>query len=100
MVVTCQDLAAAKDPNGVGNVAEVNTACKSAFDYCFANIHDDFNASGVGSNSPPSIQYLSNQAYSATSSTSSHPPLPKLPLPNGPPATSTTQKSSKLSAYP
>jgi hypothetical protein len=48
MTATCRSLAAAKDPNGIGNQADVNTACKGAFDYCFANIHDFFNLSAVG----------------------------------------------------
>jgi hypothetical protein len=47
MTATCRSLAAAKDPNGIGNQADVNTACKSAFDFCFANMHDFFNENGV-----------------------------------------------------
>jgi hypothetical protein len=47
MTATCRSLAAAKDPNGVGNQAEVNAACKGTFDYCFANMHDFYNDNGV-----------------------------------------------------
>lgn len=47
MTATCRALAAAKDPNGVGNQADVNRACKSAFDFCFTNMHDAYDKSGV-----------------------------------------------------
>lgn len=47
MSATCRSLSAAKDPNNVGNQPDVNAACKGAFDYCFQNIHDFYNANGV-----------------------------------------------------
>jgi carboxypeptidase C (cathepsin A) len=47
MTAICRNLAAAKDPNGVGNNAEVNKACNGAYDYCFANMHDFYNKNGV-----------------------------------------------------
>jgi hypothetical protein len=47
MTATCRALAAAKDPNGVGNQADVNRACKGAFDFCFTNMHDAYDKSGV-----------------------------------------------------
>ncbi|OAL02111.1 alpha/beta-hydrolase [Phaeosphaeriaceae sp. SRC1lsM3a] len=46
MSATCRSLSAAKDPNNVGNQPDVNAACKGAFDYCFQNIHDFYNANG------------------------------------------------------
>jgi carboxypeptidase C (cathepsin A) len=47
MTAACRSLAADKDPNGVGNQPDVNKACKSAFDYCFTNLHDFYKESGV-----------------------------------------------------
>ncbi|KAF2029598.1 alpha/beta-hydrolase [Setomelanomma holmii] len=47
MTANCRALAAAKDPNGVGNQADVNAACKGAFDYCFENMHDAYDKSGL-----------------------------------------------------
>lgn len=46
MTSTCRTLAAEKDPNGIGNQADVNAACKSAFDYCFKNMHDFYGQTG------------------------------------------------------
>lgn len=51
MTAACRTLAAAKDPNGVGNQPDVNAACKGAFDYCFKNIHDFYNKNGVSASS-------------------------------------------------
>ncbi|KAK7192631.1 hypothetical protein DPSP01_006571 [Paraphaeosphaeria sporulosa] len=42
---TCVTLADAHDPQGYGNVAEVNKACLTAYSYCFAALHDGYNAS-------------------------------------------------------
>lgn len=47
MTTTCRSLAAAKDPNGLGNQPDVNKACKGAYDYCFTNLHDFYGTSGV-----------------------------------------------------
>ncbi|KAH7082743.1 Alpha/Beta hydrolase protein [Paraphoma chrysanthemicola] len=47
LTATCRSLAAAKDPNGVGNQPDVNRACKGAFDFCFTNMHDAFDKSGL-----------------------------------------------------
>lgn len=47
MTATCRSLWAAKDPNGVGNQADINAACKGAFDYCFQNMHSFYGATGV-----------------------------------------------------
>jgi hypothetical protein len=47
MTATCRSLAAAKDPNGVGNQPDINAACKGAFDYCFKNLHSFLEKSGV-----------------------------------------------------
>lgn len=49
MTATCRSLAASKDPNGIGNQPEVNTACLNAFNYCFTKMHDDYKESGVSS---------------------------------------------------
>jgi hypothetical protein len=58
MTATCRTLAAAKDPNGVGNVAEVNKACKGAFDFCFTTMHDPYKTSGVSA--PTALSTNSN----------------------------------------
>ncbi|KAJ4301770.1 hypothetical protein N0V90_003864 [Kalmusia sp. IMI 367209] len=42
---TCVKLADEKDPKGFGNVKEVNTACLTAYSYCFKELHDGYNAS-------------------------------------------------------
>lgn len=42
---TCVELADSKDPQGFGNVPEVNKACFTAYNYCFKNLHDSYNAS-------------------------------------------------------
>jgi carboxypeptidase C (cathepsin A) len=47
MTATCRHLAAAKDPNGVGNNAEVNKACNDAYNYCFAKMHSFYEKNGV-----------------------------------------------------
>jgi carboxypeptidase C (cathepsin A) len=55
MTARCRNLAAAKDPDGVGNHPDVNTACYAAFNYCFANMHDAYVKSGVTIHFPASI---------------------------------------------
>lgn len=42
---TCIALADEKDPQGFGNVPDVNQACLAAYEYCFTNLHDGYNAS-------------------------------------------------------
>lgn len=42
---TCVALADAKDPQGFGNVDEVNKACYTANAFCFSALHDGYNAS-------------------------------------------------------
>lgn len=37
---TCRAMADANDPQGLGNNADVNRACLSAYQYCFKNMHD------------------------------------------------------------
>jgi carboxypeptidase C (cathepsin A) len=93
MTATCRDLAAAKDPNGVGNNADVNKACKGAFDYCFANMHDFYNKNGVSPGTFFCDVYLTRN--SETSMILPDPPLPNPSLPSGPPATSTMPRRSK-----
>ncbi|KAF2832655.1 alpha/beta-hydrolase [Ophiobolus disseminans] len=46
MTATCRSLAANKDPRSIGNNADVNKACKGAFDYCFKNMHSAYTLSG------------------------------------------------------
>lgn len=38
----CNALADSKDPNGLGNVPEVNKACSDAFKFCFSTMHDNY----------------------------------------------------------
>lgn len=47
MTATCRTLAAAKDPNSIGNVPEVNKACKGAFDFCFKTMQNPYAQTGV-----------------------------------------------------
>ncbi|CAI6332944.1 unnamed protein product [Periconia digitata] len=42
MTAECKNIADEKDPNGLGNVAEVNKACFNAFVYCFNTMHDNY----------------------------------------------------------
>ncbi|KAF2637301.1 alpha/beta-hydrolase [Massarina eburnea CBS 473.64] len=42
MSTICKTLADAKDPEGLGNVAEVNKACFSAYDFCFSSMHQNY----------------------------------------------------------
>lgn len=53
LTAACRALANAKDPSGLGNQPEVNKACLGAFSYCFSNLHDDFDKSGVRHASVP-----------------------------------------------
>jgi len=47
MTAMCRTLAAAKDPNSIGHVAEVNKACKGAFDFCFKTMQIPYAQTGV-----------------------------------------------------
>jgi hypothetical protein len=47
MIEKCHSLAAANDPLGTGTNAEVNTACYDANDFCFLNMWQPYNATGV-----------------------------------------------------
>jgi carboxypeptidase C (cathepsin A) len=49
LTAACRALADSKDPGGLGYQGDVNKACLGAFLYCFSNLHDDFDKSGVGS---------------------------------------------------
>ncbi|KAJ4352381.1 uncharacterized protein N0V89_007729 [Didymosphaeria variabile] len=42
---TCVALADEKDPQGYGNVPDVNAACFTAYTFCFSKLHDGFNSS-------------------------------------------------------
>jgi carboxypeptidase C (cathepsin A) len=42
MSATCKELADAKDPEGLGNVADVNKACLGAYMFCFTTMHDNY----------------------------------------------------------
>ncbi|KAF2113999.1 Alpha/Beta hydrolase protein [Lophiotrema nucula] len=42
LTATCRSLADSQDPQGLGNNANVNRACLTAYQYCFTNLHDGF----------------------------------------------------------
>jgi carboxypeptidase C (cathepsin A) len=42
---TCVALADEHDPQGYGNIEEVNKACLTAYTYCFEKLHDGYNQS-------------------------------------------------------
>ncbi|KAF1958446.1 alpha/beta-hydrolase [Byssothecium circinans] len=42
MTATCKALADKHDPEGLGNVPEVNKACFTAYDFCFSSIHQNY----------------------------------------------------------
>lgn len=48
-VETCRSLADTKDPTGLGNVEEVNTACSDAYNFCFAKMWEGVESRGVSS---------------------------------------------------
>lgn len=45
MTDDCTTAADSKDPNGLGNVPEVNKACLDAFSFCFGAMHDNYTSS-------------------------------------------------------
>jgi carboxypeptidase D len=47
LVEACRSLADTKDPTGVGNVEEVNTACSDAYNFCFAKMWEGVESRGV-----------------------------------------------------
>jgi Serine carboxypeptidase len=47
LVSQCQELAQELDPHNLGNNAEVNTACLTADEYCYANVLAVYTLSGV-----------------------------------------------------
>ena len=58
MTASCRTIAAAKDPNGAGNNADVNKACKGAYDYCVKAMHDDYRKSGVSAKAPSTVTHF------------------------------------------
>lgn len=47
LVYVCQEVAGIYDPENSGNNASVNTACLSAYEYCYLNVEAAFLESGV-----------------------------------------------------
>jgi carboxypeptidase D len=47
LVDKCQQLAASYDPNNYGNNVTINSACSSAYGYCYLYVEADFLKSGV-----------------------------------------------------
>lgn len=42
LIGICRRTADEQDPQGVGNIAEVNEACLNAYLYCFSKMHDGY----------------------------------------------------------
>lgn len=66
MIEECQSLAAANDPLGTGTNADVNTACYDANQYCFLNMWQPYNATGVSSSPNRTAEYTQLTGYSET----------------------------------
>jgi carboxypeptidase C (cathepsin A) len=100
LIKTCQTLADASDPQGLGNNAQANKACHLAYKTCFDTISVPYPATEVRPTPSQVRPTVSNPATpSATTSTS--PLRTSLPShPSGQPDTSTGPKSSKPSAFP